>query len=524
MMTSLTGLTKIAADTRGSLDPSNYLLVGNKTIAQTAAMTSFDTALEALGINVAGVYLFGGRDVDSRPVASTSEIMDGAVGQAGLKQVMAERRAADVGADGRGRLTFNAQTTGAGLDATAPADLTNAGAGGAGFVADGNVLSITVGATTENFTIDDAGINTLTDLVNAINGTATINADVTASIVNGQLKISANSATTTFTAGGTAAAELGVADPAYDPDTTVRMGEDVAGSPFGFKLVGAETNITGATATGPAGTPPHFDFTLTAQPTAGQTVRFALELPDGSFEDITLTATTDTPPGPKQFTIGATLDATVDNLRTAMDTEIQDQADSSLVAASAIQGSRDFFGDPPQRVVGTPGTATALEDGSATTFAWYKGESGPGSARMTQVARIDSTLTANYGARANEEGIREFLENMAAFASMDLDPDQTVGKKQYAELIERIRPLLAEDGGGASLRAVATDITHVAAFSEAAEERHKTSKATLETMLANVEGVTKEEVAANILALQTNLAASYQATSIISQLSLVNYI
>src|SRR5687767_5335136 len=38
MMTSLTNLTKIAADTRSDLDPTNYLLVGNRTVAQQAAL------------------------------------------------------------------------------------------------------------------------------------------------------------------------------------------------------------------------------------------------------------------------------------------------------------------------------------------------------------------------------------------------------------------------------------------------------------------------------------------------------
>ena len=69
---------------------------------------------------------------------------------------------------------------------------------------------------------------------------------------------------------GGAAPELGIASPVYNPDTTVRLSEDFAGSPFGFKLVGAETTIPGATATGPVGTPPHVDFTLTAQPVDGR--------------------------------------------------------------------------------------------------------------------------------------------------------------------------------------------------------------------------------------------------------------
>ena len=121
-------------------------------------------------------------------------------------------------------------------------------------------------------------------------------------------------------------------------------------------------------------------------------MRFALELPDGSFEEIELKATTSTTPGEGQFQIGATLDETVDNMRAAMDASVQKEAETSLVAASAITASRNFFGDPPLRVDGPPGTATALVDGSATTFAWYRGETGPGSARQTQAARISVVI------------------------------------------------------------------------------------------------------------------------------------
>ena len=43
-------------------------------------------------------------------------------------------------------------------------------------------------------------------------------------------------------------------------------------------------------------------------------------------------------------------------------------------------------------------------------------------------------------------------------------------------------------------------------------------------MLAEIETVPQEEVAMEMLALQTRLQASYEATSLISQLSLVNYL
>ena len=45
-----------------------------------------------------------------------------------------------------------------------------------------------------------------------------------------------------------------------------------------------------------------------------------------------------------------------------------------------------------------------------------------------------------------------------------------------------------------------------------------------QTMLDSIEGVSPEETATKILALQTSLSASYQTTSMLYKLSLTNYI
>ena len=57
-----------------------------------------------------------------------------------------------------------------------------------------------------------------------------------------------------------------------------------------------------------------------------------------------------------------------------------------------------------------------------------------------------------------------------------------------------------------------------------AKERHDSTKNYLTTTLSGIENVTTEEVAVQILALQTRLQASYQTTSILSQLTLTNYL
>ena len=46
----------------------------------------------------------------------------------------------------------------------------------------------------------------------------------------------------------------------------------------------------------------------------------------------------------------------------------------------------------------------------------------------------------------------------------------------------------------------------------------------LQTMLDEIEGVSNDEIATKVLALQTSLQASYQTTSILYQTTLVNYL
>ena len=55
-------------------------------------------------------------------------------------------------------------------------------------------------------------------------------------------------------------------------------------------------------------------------------------------------------------------------------------------------------------------------------------------------------------------------------------------------------------------------------------ERQSGYQAQLGGLLEDIESVSKEEVAMEMLALQTRLQASYQATSLVASLSLVNYL
>lgn len=543
MMTSLTGLTDVANQTRGDLDPNNWLIVdGKRTIAQQSALSRLDTAIEALNVNIGGVYLFGGREVSARPVASASEILDGTVTQAGLRTVITERRAADLGSDGRGRLT----------QATAVGDLVTLGESASpnafgfklGAVSTSNSTAFTVASAAGvppqvqvqvsgdpkpgdvvrfEMTLPDGSKEEIKliasnnppapEFVAQVNGkdlpigtlgTTTLGDPLVSFAAGDTLTI--NGQTITVVASGAGPGQINGSDSIEDLLTQIEGLSGVGNAEFDpatRQIRIQSTNGTDLAITGTAGAKLGLNGTAKAEELKKNTFQIAYDAL-GMVDH----------------------DATAANFASALDGAIKKEAKVSLTAASAVTASQNFFGNPPMRVDGAPPEeATALVDGTATTLAWYRGESGTDSARSTQSARIDATLNANYGARASEDGIRQLMESLAVFGAMELDlADEKTGKLQYEALTSRVRPALASDTGLSTLEVLVTQIANVATSVESAKERHKQSEAVAETMLANVETVSKEEVAASILALQTNLQASYQATAMLSQLSLVNFL
>jgi flagellar hook-associated protein 3 FlgL len=126
--------------------------------------------------------------------------------------------------------------------------------------------------------------------------------------------------------------------------TSVQVAEDVAGSPFGFKLSSVNSSLSGATVTGPAGSPAAVSVDLGAtNPNPGDQVSFSFKLPDGTTESVQLTATNTTPPPTGSFTIGATSTITAGNLNTALNSSISTLANTALVAASAVAAGDNFF-------------------------------------------------------------------------------------------------------------------------------------------------------------------------------------
>ena len=300
--------------------------------------------------------------------------------------------------------------------------------------------------------------------------------------------------------------------------------------PFGLKLASVTTDIVGATTTGPTGSPPSTTVTLGAnQPVEGDTVRFTFNLPDGTQTEIELTAVTGTPED-GQFQIGATVAGSIANLDTAVQSEIQRVAKSELAAASAITASGEFFdgtaGSPPLRVDGPPfDTATGQIAGTASnTVIWYKGSTSTGNPRLTAEATVDDGLDVAYGVEASEEPFRWLMQNVAVFAAETFDATDPDESDRFDALRTRVGTALNYPPGVQSINAVRVDIGIGASIMDQASQRHDDSEALLQDLKATVEGVDTNEIAAELLTVQTRLETSYEVTSIIASLNLSNYL
>ena len=132
MQTALTQFDSLSQQTKSKILQSQYSLGGtSQTQDQTNAKGILDSLIGMLNTSADGRYLFSGRTVDQVPVDTTDHILDGDGAKAGLKQVISERRQADLGASGLGRLVVGApggSVTSLAEDAVSPFGFKLAGA------------------------------------------------------------------------------------------------------------------------------------------------------------------------------------------------------------------------------------------------------------------------------------------------------------------------------------------------------------------------------------------------------------
>ena len=307
--------------------------------------------------------------------------------------------------------------------------------------------------------------------------------------------------------------------------SSVSISQD--GSPFGFQLASANSTLTGATVSGPSGSPPSISVDLGSNPNAGDSIEFNLTLPDGSSQTITLQATTAAPPGAGQFTIGATPAQTAANLQAALTSAVGNLAQTALPAASAIAAANGFFGsNPPQVVAGPPyDTAMALTNGTpANTVFWYTGENGSTPALQTATAQVGPSMTIGYGMRANEPAFTALIANVAALAATTFSAGDPNAQASYQALCDRVVQNLSPQPGTQTVGDIEADIANAQTTVKNATTVNTQTQSTLQDMLQGIEGVNQNQIGEQILTLQNDLSASMSVTARLAQLSLVNYL
>jgi len=436
---ALQSLVSIGSTVQNSANSASQTLNSTgQTVAQQTAGSQLSSMLGILNTQAGNSYLFSGSSINTPSVASYDAIVSGTTTQAGLKQVIAERQQADLGTSAlTGAVVTSPMPTSTSVQvagASAPWGFTLTG-----ISATGTALSVTsptgspaagsVALTTQPANGDKINFSfKLPDgTTQQVQLTATTGAAASGSFVIGATTAatatSLNAALTT--AVGSLTIGLGRVAITAPTTTSVQVAQD--SSPFGFKLSAISvtpapgTAGTAATVTPPTGTPPAMSVTLNAQPSNGDQFNFTFKLPDGTSQQITLAATTANPPPAGSFLIdpppSSSTANTTSNLQTALTGAVWTLANTSLVAASALQAGNDFFS--AGTATGTAATDQASLPISPTTALSNTAIPAPASSLTSGFAAGD-TITVNgtpitfvaSGAAGNQLNVTDSVQTL----------------------------------------------------------------------------------------------------------------
>ncbi|RXT50419.1 flagellar protein [Bradyrhizobium betae] len=549
--TALQSLTTIRNTTQtGSASTAQDLNVNGQTVAQNTAAAQFGSMVGVLNTQSGNRYLFSGTAFNTQPVANAGDIINGTTTQAGFKTVMAERQAADLGANGMGRLVQTQPTP-------SSVKVSEDVAGSPFGLKIAAVSSTLTGATVTgpsgspvSFSVDLNGVNPNNGDKLSVQFTlpdgSTEQIDLTASTAKptplGSFAIDAstpvnptNTATNLNTALNTAITKL--ANTSLVAASAITAGNNffnttssAIGTPVNNQAA-TPAPITGATALSGASPSDSISPGFVAGDSItvnGTTLTFVSSGATGNQLNVgdsiqTLMSKIDAITGTsKPSTVhGGSITINTDDAASLNVTSSNTGAMSSLGFSSTPVTATQ----PPLRVGSSPASsATTLVNGSANTVKWYTGNDGPGSPRSTAVARVDDSVTVQYGAQANEDAIRQQLQAIAVFGTFSTSPTSQYAGGQVAALSLRTTQALTKQPGQQRIEDIQTDLAMAQNTMKDAGTRQTQAKAQLQSIIDQAESASPDQVASEILSLQNALQASYQVTSNLSQLSLVKFL
>ena len=541
--TVLQSLSKTAGEVQSeaSATPQNLTSTG-QTIGQQNALSQLSAMVGMLNTQVGDRYIFSGSAINTPAVVSADDILNGNGTQAGLKQVIADRQQADLGTNGLGRLVLSQPTAtsvqvaedvagspfGLKLNAVS-SSLTNATVTGPS----GSPAAVSIDMTAGNPQPNDQ-INFTFNEPDGTRDSIQLTATNTSPPPTGSFTIGATPAATAANLYAALNASIStLANTSLLAASAVAAGNDFFNTSTAIGNVANNTlsaPITGATAlSGPTGTDSlqngfSAGDTITVN---GQTITFVASGASGNNQ-INTTDNVQTLLSKIDALTGTSTPSTV----TGGAVTLNGNSASTLSVTSTNPTAFAALGFPggqatatPLRVSGSPlGSATSLVNGSASTVQWYTGNSGPGSARASSTVRIDSSQVVQFGARANEQAIRQALQSVATYAAVSVSPSGTNSPAEISALSQRVAANLTPQPGQQTISDIQTDFATAQTTMKDAQARQTQTQTALQNLISDTEGIDQNQVASQILQLQTNLQASYQTTAMLSQLSLVKFL
>jgi flagellar hook-associated protein 3 FlgL len=544
--TTLQSFSDIATQVKSAAGSGGAIVTGTgQTVGQQTALLQLKTMLEMLNTQAGDRYLFSGSAIDTPSVASVDDILNGKGALAGLKQLIAERNQADLGAGGMGRLVISSPTP---TSVSVAEDVAGSpfgfklnaitssltGATVTGPSGSPAAVSVDLGATNPNngdqvtftFNLPDGTTEaiqlTASSATPPPSGSFAIGATPTATAAN--LKAALNTAIGTLASTSlVAASAMAASDNFFSSDGTATGSVVNSKAAVPAPITGA-TLLSGGAGTDSLATNFAVGDTITVN---GKTLTFVAS--GATANQLNVTDSVQTLLTKIDSITGTSTPSTVSGGVITLHTD--DAASLNVTSSNAAAFAALGFGGtvtavrPPLRVGGTPlSTATTLISGTANTVAWYTGEAGPGPARASSTARVDQTATIQYGVRANEQAIRSALQSVAAFAAVTTSPTSPNATALVTALNQRVATSLTAQGRQQSLADIQTDLASAQVAMKDVAARQSQSQLMLQNLVDQTETVSSDQVATEILALQTRLQASYQTTSMLSQLTLVKYL
>src|SRR6202158_3883260 len=454
--TELQAMVTIGSTVLNSANSSSQVLnSAGQTIAQQTATSHLSSMIGMLNMQAGDRYLFSGSAINTPAVASVDNILNGTTTQAGLKQLISERRQADLGASGLGRVVISSPpaTPGKvaedvagspfGLKLSAIASSLT-GSTVTGPVGSPLAVSVDLGATNPN------NGDTVSFQFSLPDGT-TESIKLTASSATpqpvGSFAIGATSTATAANLNAALTTAIGTLD-----NTSLAAASAVAASDNFFNSAGTATGsvvnnkaaipapITGATLLSGAASTDSLTTSFAAGDSItvnGTPITFVASGATGNQLNVTDSVQTllkkiDSITG---TSTPSTISGGVIALHTDNATNLTVTSSNSAAFAALGFPATVTAIQPPLRVGSPFSSATSLVSGTpANTVSWYTGEAGQGSARATATARVDQSVTVQYGARANETAIRSELQTLAVFAAVTTSATNPNAAAQVAAL------------------------------------------------------------------------------------------